>query len=195
MFQYLGSRGAQQGFSSCPYLSLCVSILGLARSPTFPACKTVRPDRVSILGLARSPTTRMGASSIQVLFQYLGSRGAQRHAVSSAGLAVSVSILGLARSPTRLFQCRAGTPFRFNTWAREEPNDNPPIKRALAVQFQYLGSRGAQLCRMSQVACFTVSILGLARSPTNIGSFRYFGCGVSILGLARSPTKRSFEDV
>ena len=99
------------------------------------------------------------------LFQYLGSRGAQRQTPSAAHQRV-VSILGLARSPTQSDQSQKRIE-GFNTWAREEPNQ---LQKGEISAEQY------------------VSILGLARSPTTILSG---GCslrGVSILGLARSPT-------
>ena len=166
MFQYLGSRGAQPGRNSVNFICIRfntwareepnfdsardiqaqkVSILGLARSPTWPEKYLLILQDVSILGLARSPTVKMcvcicvfccfntwareepnplaeiAPTRVQQ-FQYLGSRGAQQNGVFDPLPLESVSILGLARSPT---------------W------------RFFAVNSKH-----------------TVSILGLARSPT-----------------------------
>ena len=124
-------------------------------------------ESVSILGLARSPTS----------------------AITTLLCLTCVSILGLARSPTSFHRWRFSGFRRFNTWAREEPNKKRGLVRAVRIQFQYLGSRGAQRIRHHGNSIIDdVSILGLARSPTN--PLRHTGIQfvVSILGLARSPT-------
>ena len=173
-FQYLGSRGAQLVASvslSLPSIGFntwareepnecrsgknelddAVSILGLARSPTFIVPEKLAFSIVSILGLARSPTRMLWQLYTDTPFQYLGSRGAQ--------LADP-----LARCNPFRFQylgSRGAQPFAnfflilsmwcFNTWAREEPN--------------WTASRPA-------AGSSQVSILGLARSPTTIRSAR-----------------------
>ena len=58
-------------------------------------------DGVSILGLARSPTKAGQRKGEWIMFQYLGSRGAQLQAGCGFHRPLQVSILGLARSPTR----------------------------------------------------------------------------------------------
>ena len=77
-----------------------VSILGLARSPTVSHTMVYPTGSVSILGLARSPTVMLCV----------------------AVAPCTVSILGLARSPTFMSSFEKLITFRFNTWAREEPN-------------------------------------------------------------------------
>ena len=57
------------------------------------------------------------------LFQYLGSRGAQLE-IRWHVIFRYVSILGLARSPTPISFIHVIAVPRFNTWAREEPNQN-----------------------------------------------------------------------
>ena len=165
-FQYLGSRGAQPPSILRALTCSIVSILGLARSPTFiPVIEfqtssgfntwaREEPNKVhlrvslviraSILGLARSPTSRSFA--LPNLFMCFNTWAREEPNVSGIDARVSalVSILGLARSPTRRrYGCTAAD-FRFNTWAREEPN----------LTFTHPGH------------WTIVSILGLARSPT-----------------------------
>ena len=169
-FQYLGSRGAQRCSLPLVYTFLQVSILGLARSPTYsfyfygfllycfntwareepnvPVAKYAVHVPVSILGLARSPTNSLPLSRFRIAFQYLGSRGAQPRRVE-----------------------KSAPPVRFNTWAREEPN--------LENETKLTDSQA-------------VSILGLARSPTEVDYLMRRSARVSILGLARSPTYISF---
>ena len=144
-----------------------VSILGLARSPTFIFHLLTLMLVVSILGLARSPTRRSTYGTARVHcfstwareepnhsaffgvdypcpFQYLGSRGAQRR--STYGTARVHRFNTWAREEPngkRFLSGRAGS--RFNTWAREEPNTSPASGQSISHH---------------------VSILGLARSPT-----------------------------
>ena len=169
MFQYLGSRGAQ-----LPSALICrsvktVSILGLARSPTRPSAIFVWLMDVSILGLARSPTRGKDGRFSAEPFQYLGSRGAQRRR-------------------RRQISIKA----RFNTWAREEPNDPQSLDVWHLSQFQYLGSRGAQLnCRFKPTFRLPFQYLG-SRGTQLLVLCNPVGLPlVSILGLARSPTTSS----
>ena len=143
------------------------------------------------------------------LFQYLGSRGAQRLFSPIFLSSSTFQYLG-SRGAQQFGSLNCWSIASFNTWAREEPNSTPMTSRSKS----------------------TVSILGLARSPTpfliipitfNKGfntwareepnplseavrtalcPFQYLGSrgaqlddaidigiiAVSILGLARSPT-------
>ncbi len=122
-----------------------VSILGLARSPTFGLCFEKMTDFVSILGLARSPTPLTFKKSEGWLVSILGLARSPTSRSMGYCFRKEVSILGLARSPTR---CRRIT----HRWSR----------------FQYLGSRGAQPgWLINPDIPRQVSILGLARSPTS----------------------------
>ena len=122
-FQYLGSRGAQRGFTPQVGTIYTVSILGLARSPTA-ACAFIHPcSMFQYLGSRGAQHASRLYLLSPILFQYLGSRGAQ-----------------LSRGLPDGWHDTC-----FNTWAREEPNrvtvrfPSDPIP-----SFQYLGSRGAQ---------------------------------------------------
>ena len=188
-FQYLGSRGAQHFFDICglTYQSfntwareepnsatkadikaLKVSILGLARSPTpIQIGDGYYSDWVSILGLARSPTNVVNDAFHLLLFQYLGSRGAQLRVqqlrkrgsrfqyLGSRG--AQPIILGVhlfyikfqylgSRGAQRTFGgmrlLRQPGAARRN--AREEPNEHSAGCPYNLQWFQYLGSRGAQ---------------------------------------------------
>ena len=166
-FQYLGSRGAQLP----------------------PFCHAPLSQQVSILGLARSPTPCFGTCLVCTSgFNTWAREEPNRTVVNPSGLSTS-----------------------FNTWAREEPNETRSRLKNGLTRFQYLGSRGAQLGlqkRRETVGRFntwareepnatrrfrrydscTVSILGLARSPTVAIAISACILTVSILGLARSPT-------
>ena len=167
-----------------------VSILGLARSPTSDRW-AIRRQRDCFNTWAREEPNhqRFERGGVHKVFQYLGSRGAQRWAATKADINALFQYLG-SRGAQHATSSRTGLleqfqylgsrgaqpdPDRrrlllrlgFNTWAREEPN-----------------LRGVLHTREKA----DVSILGLARSPTG----QVHGPGdshrVSILGLARSPT-------
>ena len=111
------------------------------------------------------------------MFQYLGSRGAQP-APDYAGRAASTfQYLGSRGAQP---QCRM-TLFAFgcfNTWAREEPNFICMMIIQWTEEFQYLGSRGAQRgLKIHPRSPVPVSILGLARSPTESVVFDEHGPG------------------
>ena len=121
---------------------------------------------VSILGLARSPTLINHYTTPERMFQYLGSRGAQPEQGTFPCGHQSVSILGLARSPTSFPQyALISIPFQY-LGSRGAQLKKSPVE-LLAGVFQYLGSRGAQQPFQFEAAdTIAVSILGLARSPT-----------------------------
>ena len=145
------------------------------------------------------------------MFQYLGSRGAQRSKIPALSVTTSRFNTWAREEPNfsmkkdfslrSMFQylgSRGAQPYYgsylscctcFNTWAREEPNIIDFTGIVFSFMFQYLGSRGAQHSSMAYSYDFVnVSILGLARSPTRPGSMAQRRLPVSILGLARSPT-------
>ena len=128
------------------------------------------------------------------MFQYLGSRGAQRASSgvltppgsfntwareepNSGGNRIAadevVSILGLARSPTCGQPCRPPCRFRFNTWAREEPNGHVKVKECVLCSGFNTWAREEPNREIWSIANGSaVSILGLARSPTYCPGFR-----------------------
>ena len=146
-----------------------VSILGLARSPTSDVGDLQKNLNVSILGLARSPT-----SSTPGPFWGQG-----------------VSILGLARSPTNRPAKRLKRSICFNTWAREEPNPANNSQNASSDCFNTWAREEPNIFPMSatySAICFnTWAREEPNRSETIVPSFS----SVSILGLARSPTQTS----
>ena len=121
-----------------------------------------------------------------------------------------VSILGLARSPTLIYR-QICIDYQFQYLGSRGAQLQRFQRVFCILRFQYLGSRGAQRrSRDFARSCFSVSILGLARSPTATRVARAPPCRkrnyacrfrptatrvarapppfVSILGLARSPT-------
>ena len=145
-FQYLGSRGAQLSMTECRNFGFSFNTWAreepnlypiwhsVLRVPCFNTWAREEPNRLLLL-----PVLRL------LLFQYLGSRGAQLFMVSTAFMAVRFQYLGSrgAQPPpssrsTVFVRC-------FNTWAREEPNWQFDSMRHHLQAFQYLGSRGAQL--------------------------------------------------
>ena len=171
-------------------IKIMVSILGLARSPT---PRQTSGQRMVIwfqyLGSrGAQPRTRQGRLTVAE-FQYLGSRGAQLTFAKMMIYYTHVSILGLARSPTDVNKIFAAfCDVSILGLARSPTKQNPPAAKDDPVSilglarsptcicsrgfsscspFQYLGSRGAQLCVTSaKFYRLYVSILGLARSPT-----------------------------
>ena len=121
---------------------------------------------VSILGLARSPTYIKLQTLDNETFQYLGSRGAQ-HNPSTGKWPLT---------------------FRFNTWAREEPNVWIFNFAILGKLFQYLGSRGAQLPALRRILLSTGFNTWAREEPNSDPRRGGYKRNVSILGLARSPT-------
>ena len=123
LFQYLGSRGAQQNRLRSILAKPYVSILGLARSPTQNGAVTVKVkisfntwareepnsfsdssqsqrDNVSILGLARSPTHCDLETDFRKIVSILGLARSPTDEELNVFKERGVSILGLARSPT-----------------------------------------------------------------------------------------------
>ena len=121
-FQYLGSRGAQRETHETH--ETFSSFNTWAREEPNDRCQTSSDcgSAVSILGLARSPTGPFWGQGRHEVFQYLGSRGAQPFHFHDFFRFPNVSILGLARSPTQTKLDGLITIGCFNTWAREEPN-------------------------------------------------------------------------
>ena len=197
-------------------------------------CGGLRSDlEVSILGLARSPTDLVRQYIESILFQYLGSRGAQQPPFKDTVIYHKFQYLGsrgaqLKRPGNDITDCKfqylgsrgaqlfmsaiTSDFFSFNTWAREEPNGNPPHEapygavsilglarsptRTIILMdgdsflFQYLGSRGAQPSLLD-ASCTNASFNTWAREEPNLHHLFHGDCiqlHVSILGLARSPT-------
>ena len=165
-FQYLGSRGAQLrgaivvfriarvsilGLARSPTSLVTilsnsgqkVSILGLARSPTIPLDHQPRDGRVSILGLARSPTAPSARSILPRRVSILGLARSPTYAKAVCENDVFVSILGLARSPTAKFRQRH-TPHHVSILGLARSPTRFLLHVKIYLQFQYLGSRGAQ---------------------------------------------------
>ena len=167
-----------------------VSILGLARSPTiflshistghtgFNTWAREEPNMVqtvtyltqivSILGLARSPTVSHFFLAILRMFQYLGSRGAQRRSGRASYGVIRFQYLG-SRGAQRNDTLPNAPDSRFNTWAREEPN---PMLLEKSFEFFCFNTWAREEPN------YAASMRAKLRSP------------VSILGLARSPTTR-----
>ena len=77
-FQYLGSRGAQLTMHHRFICAIKFQYLGSRGAQQKPHQNILQQHHVSILGLARSPTFRAFTSTSRgCWFQYLGSRGAQ----------------------------------------------------------------------------------------------------------------------
>ena len=171
-FQYLGSRGAQLGVSAV--ITSGISFNTWARE---------EPNTASTIHLFSC--TR---------FQYLGSRGAQRSFPQYALISIPFQYLGSRGAQLVRFTVKPLL-YRFNTWAREEPNSSKTTPAANDVLFQYLGSRGAQL-GVSAVITSGISFNTWAREEPN--SISRLPCAlrlVSILGLARSPTEQCGQGI
>ena len=83
-----------------------------------------RYRNVSILGLARSPTSAKTTEILRTLFQYLGSRGAQRRLLLKNRKDGLFQYLG-SRGAQLKIALQIANVRSFNTWAREEPNVYP----------------------------------------------------------------------
>ena len=82
-------------------------------------------------------------------------------------LSLLVSILGLARSPTISAQGMIAAHMRFQYLGSRGAQRKSRSTKSGTTKFQYLGSRGAQLLdEIARIFDASVSILGLARSPT-----------------------------
>ena len=87
-----------------------------------------RLDQVSILGLARSPTFALN-SVVHFLhqFQYLGSRGAQQGITTKNVSGNGFNTWAREEPNLSVLAAHGLRCSRFNTWAREEPNRYPRI--------------------------------------------------------------------
>ena len=102
------------------------------------------------------------------MFQYLGSRGAQR-TIAELFRNIARFNTWAREEPNRITVTHLSPPPCFNTWAREEPNFFSRARRLSITGFN-TWAREEPNVNVLEIGKMTkdVSILGLARSPTYI---------------------------